>query len=67
MEKAPNRAFNQEKDLVGDFPVIVKLRVIFAKVRLKLSWGEVRPIFSSDEQHRDQSDIKRRLQQSNFQ
>ena len=25
MEKAPNRAFNQEKDLVGAFSVIVKL------------------------------------------
>ena len=33
MEKAPNRAFNQEKALVGAFPVILELRVIFAKVR----------------------------------
>ena len=49
--------------------VIVKLRVIFTNVGLKLKWarGEVRPIFSSDEQHREQSDIKRRLEQSNFQ
>ena len=44
-EKAPNSvlnvkaligAFNQEKALVGAFSVIIKLRVIFVKVHLKL-------------------------------
>ena len=34
--KAIVAAFNQEKALVGAFSVIVKLVVIFAKVRLKL-------------------------------
>ena len=34
--KALIGAFNQEKALVGAFSVIVKLRVIFAKVRLNL-------------------------------
>ena len=41
--KAPVGAFNQEKVLVGAFSVIVKLRVIFAKVRLQLYCRVTRP------------------------
>ena len=31
-------AFNQERALVGAFSVIVKVRVIFGNLRLKLQW-----------------------------
>ena len=42
--KALVGTFNQEKGLVGAFSVIVKLRVIFAKVRFKLHSGSVKSI-----------------------
>ena len=42
--KALVGTFNQEKGLVGTFSVIVKLRVIFAKVRFKLHSGSIKSI-----------------------
>ena len=49
-------AFNQEKALVGAFSVIVKLHVIFAKVRMNLYKSNLEELDPDDGEHEEQED-----------
>ena len=60
--KALGGVFKQEKALVGAFSVIVKLRVTFATVRLKLYFQHSSIVLISIHQQRHQHHLTRRQQ-----